>query len=830
MKKRLLSLALVLAMALTLLPTAAFAAGCSHDSVDAAALASSYREVTAVTPAADRSCADGFVSALPEMQEGAKLYQCTAEGGCGKYFTIKEDPEAPGAYVQPILFSGADGVVQPGTPHTWKETPDGTCTKCSFQCKNHTPAANNDGAAQYTQDQSAEKHSFTCQTCAAAVTEVCSYTNGAEGSKTCVCGRAEPAGPVVLTVAVSGASQQANSKTIHLTVTVTAEGEMPPAALKSALAAVTALLPSAGADAAVTLGAIDSTKSQNGKAVISASFTMPDAMPSSPDSQNISFSIVPAAGYTLAGGSFVEAPLASYVKPSNLTPITAFTISAPAKIEAKGHVRFAIAGATAGGAASDDAKAALDIAGITWRQNGADLDPQPLTAMAPAAGAYTVVATASVREGSAFSIENTVKAELEVTVIPAPTTPVTPPKPTVPETPKDENKIPSTNSQGIPLASEVSTSKQAQAAVNILKNTNAGVLQERLMTSESAASSFRSLERAVMSAKNIGVQVEVDRNAVPSAVRSGVDIDGAAFNAASSNTTVRLVVDAPSRAYYSFSGYQISMTLTGVPSAASLDVPVVITLPLPSDVSAGRVVVLHYHNGSSTPTAIIPAVSGNSIRFPVTGFSDFVVTDRDNSWSGPAGGGYLGRNVRKDNTDLSVILAIAAMLSGDGVFVDVPGDHWAAREIRWARDGGLMSGYEDGSFRPYATSTRQELWMVLARLAGARPADMAAAREWAVRTGVSDGSNPHSALSRQQLVTMLYRFAGSQGVRVSASANLGSYADGRAVASYAKDAFSWAVAKGIVGGDSNGRLNPEGTATRAHFAVLLCRYSSNGTT
>jgi hypothetical protein len=104
---------------------------------------------------------------------------------------------------------------------------------------------------------------------------------------------------------------------------------------------------------------------------------------------------------------------------------------------------------------------------------------------------------------------------------------------------------------------------------------------------------------------------------------------------------------------------------------------------------------------------------------------------------------------------------------------------------------------------------------------------MEAARQWAVNTGVSDGTNPHGVLSRQQLVTMLYRFAKTRGADVSASAKLGGYADSRAVASYAKDAFSWAVAKGIVGGDANGRLNPENTATRAHFAVLLYRYSSN---
>lgn len=407
---------------------------------------------------------------------------------------------------------------------------------------------------------------------------------------------------------------------------------------------------------------------------------------------------------------------------------------------------------------------------------------------------------------------------------------VVPPTPTTPETPaEDPNKAPSSDSNGIPMASEVSSPQQAQAAINTLKNTDATALSNRLLSNESAAASFQALDYAVQNAKGVRVAVDVDRSSAPSAVRSGVSVTGAAFNASTTNSTVSLVVDAPSQAYSVTSGYQISMTMTGVPSAAKLDVPVLITLPLPSDVRSDRVVVLHYHNGSSTPTTIVPAVSGSSIRFTVTGFSDFVVTDKDASVARPGNNtGYVSGNAGKVNTgntlDSATLAAIAGMLSGNGVFVDVPENHWAAKEIRWARDGGLMSGYGNGYFSPNASTTRQQLWMVLARLSGTRPADMAVARQWAINTGVSDGSDPTGILSRQQLVTMLYRFAKSQGVNVSASAKLGGYADGAKVASYAKDAMSWAVGKGIVTG-SGSKLNPEGTATRAHFAVFLYRYS-----
>lgn len=398
--------------------------------------------------------------------------------------------------------------------------------------------------------------------------------------------------------------------------------------------------------------------------------------------------------------------------------------------------------------------------------------------------------------------------------------------PTTPETPKEDNTPPSNNSQGIPVASEVSTPTQANQAINTLKNTNANTLQERLMTNDTAASSFASLEDAVKRAKGISVSVDVATSSAPSAVRSGVGVTGAAFNA--SGSSVRLVVNAPSKSYSASTGYQISMTLTGVSNPAKLAVPVIITLPLPSDVRADRLVVLHYHDGSSTPTTIVPAVSGSSLRFTVTGFSDFVVTDQESAGNNGVSQAFTtvqGGNRNDGTLDDATLASIAAMLSGDGVFVDVPSTHWAAKEIRWARDGGLMSGYGNGSFGPTASTTRQQLWMVLARLSGTRPSDMAMARQWAINTGVSDGSNPTGVLSRQQLVTMLYRFAKSQGKDVSASAKLSGYTDSAKVASYAKEALSWAAAKGIMSG-SNGKLNPEGTATRAHFAVFLYRYSN----
>ena len=171
-----------------------------------------------------------------------------------------------------------------------------------------------------------------------------------------------------------------------------------------------------------------------------------------------------------------------------------------------------------------------------------------------------------------------------------------------------------------------------------------------------------------------------------------------------------------------------------------------------------------------------------------------------------------------------VTVDAAFVKTDDGIFSDVPAGYWAADAIAWARENGYMNGRTADTFDPNGTVTRQQLWMILARLSGEQPADMAEARIWAMANGVSDGSNPGSAVSRQQMVTMLYRFAGRKGYDVSGKASLAGFPDNGSVADYAKDAMAWSAANGIVTGTAQGTLDPAGTAARAQFAVILMRF------
>jgi hypothetical protein len=91
--------------------------------------------------------------------------------------------------------------------------------------------------------------------------------------------------------------------------------------------------------------------------------------------------------------------------------------------------------------------------------------------------------------------------------------------------------------------------------------------------------------------------------------------------------------------------------------------------------------------------------------------------------------------------------------------------------------------------------------------------------EWAVATGVSDGTNGTANVTREQLVTMLYRYAGEP----ETDGTMSAFSDADKVSDYAQKAMAWAVANGIIQGDK-GKLDPKGDATRVQVAAVLRRY------
>ncbi|MBS6356272.1 S-layer homology domain-containing protein, partial [Oscillibacter sp.] len=130
-------------------------------------------------------------------------------------------------------------------------------------------------------------------------------------------------------------------------------------------------------------------------------------------------------------------------------------------------------------------------------------------------------------------------------------------------------------------------------------------------------------------------------------------------------------------------------------------------------------------------------------------------------------------------------------------FTDVPETFWAYDEIAWAYDNGYVNGTTATTFSPNGSITRQQVWMILARLSGQSPANMAEARTWAMDNGISDGTNPGAAVTRQQLVALLYRFAELRNYANDQRADLSAYPDAGSVADYAVEPLQWSVANGI---------------------------------
>ena len=158
-------------------------------------------------------------------------------------------------------------------------------------------------------------------------------------------------------------------------------------------------------------------------------------------------------------------------------------------------------------------------------------------------------------------------------------------------------------------------------------------------------------------------------------------------------------------------------------------------------------------------------------------------------------------------------------------FYDVAASAWYYDAVKYVYDKGLMDGVDTHEFAPNATLTRAMVWTILARAEGVDTTGgstwYAKAQEWVVSKGVSDGENPNAAITRQELVTMLYRLAGSPTVTGSLTAP-----DASSVSNWAKDAMLWAMNLGLVEGDENGAVTPTATATRAQAAALIMRYTT----
>ena len=197
------------------------------------------------------------------------------------------------------------------------------------------------------------------------------------------------------------------------------------------------------------------------------------------------------------------------------------------------------------------------------------------------------------------------------------------------------------------------------------------------------------------------------------------------------------------------------------------------------------------------------------------------------------------------NAALEALNAAAERIAAScpaSAFVDVAEEDWFHDSVDYMVLSGLMNGISDTEFAPGMNTNRAQMVTVLYRAAGEPSVDgMSIPFEdvpaesfytnaviWAYNNGIVNGVTetvfaPGKDISREEMVTMLYRFAGKPEADVSV---LNAYTDSASVSAYAVDAMAWAVGSGIVNGMTDTTLAPAGTTNRAQAATIMMRYLS----
>ena len=176
-------------------------------------------------------------------------------------------------------------------------------------------------------------------------------------------------------------------------------------------------------------------------------------------------------------------------------------------------------------------------------------------------------------------------------------------------------------------------------------------------------------------------------------------------------------------------------------------------------------------------------------------------------------------------------------------FNDVSYGDWYYNAVQFVYSRGIMDGVDYYKFAPNGTITRGMILTMLWRMAG-EPFEMpvtsftdveigryyTTAVAWACRNGIADGMGetkfgPNDAITREELVTLMYRYAQYFG-HSCIGTSIEGFVDAGSVSAYAYNAMCWAYKAGVVTGTTGSRLNPQGTASRAEAAQMIMSFYS----
>ena len=194
---------------------------------------------------------------------------------------------------------------------------------------------------------------------------------------------------------------------------------------------------------------------------------------------------------------------------------------------------------------------------------------------------------------------------------------------------------------------------------------------------------------------------------------------------------------------------------------------------------------------------------------------------------------------------VEAVFALAAGETGLLPFTDVAEGSWYYDAVRYVYENGLMAGTSNTKFEPDLTTTRGMIVTILYRLEDTPAVSSMAdftdvetdqwysdAIAWAAANSIVGGYGnglfgPDDPITREQLATILYRYAQYKDYDTASSADLSRYADFEQVSEWAQEAMAWANGEGIISGTSAVTLAPKDSATRAQAAVMLMRFCEN---
>lgn len=181
-------------------------------------------------------------------------------------------------------------------------------------------------------------------------------------------------------------------------------------------------------------------------------------------------------------------------------------------------------------------------------------------------------------------------------------------------------------------------------------------------------------------------------------------------------------------------------------------------------------------------------------------------------------------------------------LSGVAAFRDVSKGGWYYEYVDYMYNRGIMTGLNSRMFGVDENLVRAQFATIIHRLSGSPEVGYEAvfpdvpqgtfyttAAIWAHKNDIITGYTSDGRfgggddITREQMATILFRYAQKKGLDTSQRADYGSFPDAGNIQDFARDAMQWAVAVGVIKGDQ-GNLNPQGTASRVHCAAMTTRF------